>query len=247
MLGAPQRWIVNANWKLGASNFIGDGYHTSTTHHSVVEAGVIPGPADFLLDGVQVTAGRGGLGFRRLPREVAMTRGFPPAIMDALRRNAPRQVQIVEQGLFPSHGTVFPNLSFLGAAAVLKAGERPVPYFTLRVWRPLAAERMEIWSWCLVERDAPAPDKEASRRSYLMSFGTSGTLEQDDTENWTSITHAAGGQMVREHLLTYRMGFSQLRPIADWPGPGTAYPLDYTEANERAFFRWWVDYLSDEA
>ena len=244
VIGTPQRWVVRANWKLGASNFIGDGYHTSTTHLSTVHTGQIVGRPDFLLDGVQVTAGIGGLGFRRLPKELASTRGFPSHIMDSLRRNAPEQVRIVEDGLFPSHGTVFPNLSFLPAASVLKPGDPPVPYFTLRLWRPISPVEIEIWSWFLIERDAPPQLKEASHKALVISFGSSGMLEQDDTENWSSITRAASGQMARRQYFNYRMGLKNLQPMTDWPGPGTAYPLDYTEANERAFFRTWLDYMS---
>nr|NIO10104.1 Rieske 2Fe-2S domain-containing protein [Deltaproteobacteria bacterium] len=32
VVGAPMRWVADANWKLGAANFAGDGQHTVTTH-----------------------------------------------------------------------------------------------------------------------------------------------------------------------------------------------------------------------
>ena len=32
VIGAPMRWEVDANWKLGAANFSGDGVHLFTTH-----------------------------------------------------------------------------------------------------------------------------------------------------------------------------------------------------------------------
>lgn len=32
--GEPQRWIIDANWKLGSDNFVGDAYHTLMTHRS---------------------------------------------------------------------------------------------------------------------------------------------------------------------------------------------------------------------
>jgi len=244
VVGAPQRWVVHANWKLGSSNFIGDGYHTSTTHFSAVKVGIIPGPAHFLLDGVQVTAGIGGVGFRRMAPGSGATRGYPEHIT---KRFDEAHRRVVDQGCFPSHGTIFPNLSFLAAATVTSADQPPVPYFTLRVWQPIAHDAIEVWSWFLIDKDAPEPFKRASYDSYVLSFGSSGMLEQDDTENWTSITRSARGRMAHRQHLSYAMGASSLKPIADWPGPGKAYPLDYTEANERAFYETWLSYMEQRA
>jgi PAH dioxygenase large subunit len=240
VVGAPQRWVVNANWKLGASNFIGDGYHTTTTHFSAVKIGIIPGPAHFLLDGVQVTAGVGGVGFRKMAPGSGSTRGYPESILsrfDAAHR------EVIEQGCFPSHGTIFPNLSFLAAATVTAADKPPVPYFTVRIWQPIAHDAIEVWSWLLIDKEAPEAFKRASYDSYVLSFGSSGLLEQDDTENWTSITRSARGRMAHGQHLSYAMGASSLKPMADWPGPGKAYPLDYTEANERAYYETWLRYM----
>lgn len=44
VMGTPQRWVISANWKLAAGNFIGDGYHTAFTHSSTVETGILPVP-----------------------------------------------------------------------------------------------------------------------------------------------------------------------------------------------------------
>ena len=240
VIGVPQRWIVHANWKLGSANFIGDGYHTSTTHLSTVKIGVIVGPAHFLLDGAQVTAGAGGLGFRKMAADAGAGRGYPEHIIarfDAAHR------EIWKRGYFPGHGTIFPNLSFLSAASVEARDKPPVPYFTLRVWQPIAPDAIEVWSWCLIEKDASEPVKRASYESYVLSFGSSGLLEQDDTENWTSITSAAGSRLSRNQQLNYRMGTKLLKPMPDWPGPGEAYSMDYTEANERAFYDMWLRYM----
>ena len=244
VVGAPQRWLVHANWKLGAANFIGDGYHTSTSHLSAVKVGTIPGPAHFLLDGVQVTAGAGGLGFRKMPPGTGATRGYPDNIMKQFDE---KHQEVIKRGYFPSHGGIFPNFSFLAAAAIINAGQPPTPYFTVRVWHPIASDTIEVWSWLLIEKDAPEALKQASYASYVFSFGSSGTLEQDDTENWTSITASARSHSANDQHLNYRMGTNLLQPIADWPGPGKAYPLDYTEANERAFYGTWLRYMEQRA
>jgi PAH dioxygenase large subunit len=244
VIGAPHRWIVNANWKLGASNFIGDGYHTTTTHFSTVKIGILPGPAHFLLDGVQVSAGVGGVGFRRMPPGSGATRGYPESILSRWDED---HKKVINDGCFPSHGTVFPNLSFLAAATVTAKDKPPVPYFTLRVWQPISHDSIEVWSWLLIDKSAPEALKKASYESYVLSFGSSGLLEQDDTENWTSITRSARGRMASNLQLSYAMGAASLKPISDWPGPGKAYPLDYTEANERVFYDLWLRYMEKSA
>jgi hypothetical protein len=71
-------------------------------------------------------------------------------------------------------------------------------------------------------------------------------LEQDDTENWMSITQAARGRVARELYLNYQMGLEHLQPLPDWPGPGTAFALGYTECNQRAFWQTWLRYLTEE-
>lgn len=136
----PQRWVVSANWKLGTDNFIGDDYHVAITHRSVMDAGTLPVPnPDFLFDAVQFVAGPGGGAFAKMLYTLL---GYPAAMVEAFKRNlTPAQAQLVEQGLFLGNGALFPNLSFLNAPASLQPGGPMVPYFTLRVWRPLGPDR----------------------------------------------------------------------------------------------------------
>ena len=58
---------------------------------------------------------------------------------------------------------------------------------------------MELWSWFLVEQDGPEWYKQESYEAYVHTFGVSGTFEQDDAENWRSMTRVAKGSMAREH------------------------------------------------
>jgi phthalate 3,4-dioxygenase subunit alpha len=41
-----------------------------------------------------------------------------------------------------------------------------------------------------------------------MCLGSSGMFEQDDVENWVSITDMAGGSLARRLLLSSRMGLN---------------------------------------
>jgi hypothetical protein len=77
----------------------------------------------------------------------------------------------------------------------------------------------------------------------LRTFGISGAFEQDDAENWRSITGVLGGQFAKTGDLNYQMGRGVLEPDPNWPGPGEAYPLDYAEANQRNFLEYWMQLM----
>ena len=240
--GVPQRWVVNADWKLAADNFVGDGYHTFITHASTIEAGSLPAQdGDFLKDGVQVVLENFGIGFARQD-PMFNSLAYPPDMFESIKKRLnPEQRAVLDNNVsLPTHGNLFPNLSFLNAPGGFTRQAPPAPYMTFRVWRPLAAGRTEIWSWCLVEKDADEAFKQACYKAYVISFGASGTLEQDDAENWMTISKAAKGTMAGELMLNYAMGEKQLEPMSDWPGPGKAYPMDYTEFAQRAFWRKWL-------
>jgi len=189
-----------------------------------------------------------GVGFARQD-PLFNTLAYPPPMLESLRRALrPEQCRLLDSGVsLPTHATLFPNLSFLNAPAAFTASQPPAPYFTLRTWRPLGPGRTEVWSWFLVERDTPDDFRDASYRAYVLSFGPSGALEQDDAENWSTISAAARGQLSADMLLNYSMGVDHLQPIADWPGPGPAYPLDYTEFSQRAFWNRWLRLLEGGA
>ncbi len=231
--GPPHRWIVHANWKVGEENFIGDDYHVGFLHRSTLQVGIIPAEYDFLKHGVMVHCGPWGGFF--------ISSGFPPFVhhpaeaLEGIRQKlTPEQVAIVERRLLLGNSSLFPNLSFLVPGA---------PYLTVRIWRPLGAEQMEIWSWCFVPEEAPEEFTQEAYRAYILQFGPSGTVEQDDTEAWNSITRACRGMLANRIPLNSQMGLNHWEPIADWPGPGTAYPFGFTEFNQRHFWRLYFKYM----
>jgi hypothetical protein len=143
------------------------------------------------------------------------------------------------------HGNVFPNLSIGNFLVGKDHVSPPASFLTLRLWHPIAADKLEVWSFFLVEKDAPDWFKEESYLSYVRTFGTSGVFEQDDAENWRSITRALRGQFVKQGQdLNYQMGRGVLEPDENWPGPGEAYPMDYAEANQRNFHEYWMQLMS---
>ncbi|HET9731435.1 MAG TPA: aromatic ring-hydroxylating dioxygenase subunit alpha [Acidimicrobiales bacterium] len=253
-LRGPQRWRVAANWKIGAENFAGDSYHTPHTHTSVVEIGLFGEPkAHKRKEGALYWVDSGGGTTYKLPPgdlESGLAYvGYPQEMIDRIRGVwSERQQQLVgEDGFMVSAATVFPNLSLVHNWPRVDGTDHVYPFISLRTWQPVGPAETEIHSWFAVDANAPEEFKERSYKAYLMCFGSTGMFEQDDVENWVSITSTAAGRMARRLLLNSRMGLDRNDkplnpPVAGYHGPGTAY-VGYGEYNQRALLAKWADYL----
>jgi hypothetical protein len=125
------------------------------------------------------------------------------------------------------------------------------PFISLRQWQPVSERETEVLSWFAVDAAAPEDFKRRSYTAYLMCFGSSGMFEQDDVENWVSITDMAAGSMARRLTLNSRMGLTSegkplKPPLATFAGPGVAYQ-GFGEYGQRHWFGLWGDSLSREA
>lgn len=251
VVGAPQRWVVDVDWKVAGENFVGDSYHTLMTHRSMVELGQAPSDPKYAMYGEQVHIPAGGHGAMLIGAppgtELPPFWGYPPEAIERARTSLPSQEQFdvaYETRIMLS--TVFPNLSIHNP--IRRPDHRyegNVPMMTWRVWNPRGPGQIEIFSWFLVERDMPEEFKELSRLSYLRSFGISGTFEQDDAEIWTHIARNAGTRSGRGHAVNYQMG-GDVEVDTDWPGPGVAQPVNFTDANLRNFYARWLALMTDE-
>jgi phthalate 3,4-dioxygenase alpha subunit len=251
----PQRWVVEANWKIAAENFAGDTYHTPVTHSSVVEIGLFKEPkARKRKEGALYWADIGGGTTYKLPPTGSFDEnmahvGYPEEVIASTKRMwSPEQRALVsDAGFMISAATIFPNLSFVHNWPVVNADGLVAPFISIRLWQPVSATRTEICSWFAVDKGAPQWFKDASYKAYLMCFGSSGMFEQDDVENWNSITQMAKGQMAKRLRLNSRMGIDNddrpLNPhVPNWPAPGSAY-TGFGEQNQRSILRLWGQYM----
>jgi phenylpropionate dioxygenase-like ring-hydroxylating dioxygenase large terminal subunit len=249
----PQRWRIAANWKIGAENFAGDSYHTPHTHASVVDVRLFGEPvANKRKEGVLWYAGAGAGTTYKLPRGLDFAGGlrhvgYPDVMHGAMRASwsGAQRALVGESGFMPSAATLFPNLSFVHNWPQVDAAGTVAPFVSIRLWQPIGPAETEVLSWFAVAADAPDAFKEASYRAYLLCFGSSGMFEQDDVENWASITTMAGGAMARRIHLNNRMGLThEGAPIVptfpDFAGPGVAYQ-GFGEHNQRHWWRLWAD------
>jgi nitrite reductase/ring-hydroxylating ferredoxin subunit len=228
VIGGVHRWVIDCNWKLGAEGFIGDMYHSEMTHASV-GLGALPDKGwqfgaerghgtGFFIDGLEYWNGAYGDEVVRYYEEIA------PEITNRLGAAAADLVSAC------AHGGVFPNFAYLTGAAM-----------TIRVWQPRGVDRMEVFSWVLVDSAAPPEIKEASRRGMTRAFSASGTLEQDDGENWSEIQRVLRGSVARKYPLNYQMGFGHERDDVEGL-PGT---VGYVNGDlpGRGFYRYWAELM----
>jgi phthalate 3,4-dioxygenase subunit alpha len=251
----PQRWIVKSNWKIGAENFAGDTYHTPHTHASVVEIGLFREPkAKKRKEGALYFAGAGGGTTYKLPTtdfgENLEHIGYPREMVERMREawSPAQRAMVAEAGFMPSAATILPNLSFVHNWPQVDEEGLVAPFISIRLWQPRGPTETEVFSWFAVDRLAPDSYKAASYKAYLMCFGSSGMFEQDDVENWTSITSVARGQLAHRLKLNSTMGMDgdggTLRPpIEDWPAPGRAF-VGFGEYNQRELLGLWSEMLA---
>jgi phenylpropionate dioxygenase-like ring-hydroxylating dioxygenase large terminal subunit len=240
VVGHPERWVVPTNWRLPAENFASDAYHTATAHSFLSRLGLVKG-TDFGRDGYHVDPGNGhglGLGVHREGRSF-----FPAELEEEYRCNLdPAQVSTLSR-LKNLHGNVFPNFTFL-IPNFIEVDGRMVTGAMLRVWQPAGPNRTQVWSWHLVEKNAPEWWKVLGRRMYTQTFSSSGMFDQDDTENWELQTKVSDAALHRsdEVFLHYAMGLhAEPLPTGEFPGPGDVYDGKYSEAAARSYYRVWRD------
>lgn len=252
--GVPHRWVVNTNWKLTAENFGGDPYHVQTTHRSTVELGISPQDPLYAGYGHQVALNHGhcvNVNTAAPGLNMPPYQGLPEEMWPMFERNLTKEQLKIYSKTTVIVGTVFPNLSF--HCPVHGSEGHLHNYLTLRVWRPMGPDKIEVWSWFLIDKAAPETYKESSYKGYISSFGPSGTLEQDDTEIWARVSQASKGFMARDkdlsynNLLNYMMGMDEVIPDESWPGPGVAYPTCYVDAALRGLHDYWLELISKES
>tara|TARA_Y100000590_G_scaffold353679_1_gene406696 strand:- start:4877 stop:6133 length:1257 start_codon:yes stop_codon:yes gene_type:complete len=206
------RWRMPGNWKLASEQFAGDNYHADTLHRSPNLIGLGPDeyrggtPWDTDFE-AKCSNGHGWINFH-LPSE-----DIPPVqaeYMKQLEKEAqevlpPRQAALIN-GV--QVGTIFPNFSILGFLG----------FTTIRVWHPRGPKEMEVWSWGLIERDAPPEIVEITRKMQCLTFSPSGIFEQDDGCVWGEITDTLSGQNRINYPLNYQMGAGHGKELADKPG-----------------------------
>lgn len=253
VIGLPQRWVAKANWKATAENFAADPYHVQTTHRSTVEMGISPSDPLYAGYGHQVVL-ENGHGINVITSKTGKARvpfqGTPESMWPLFEQNLTPEQLDIQSKVTVFVGGVYPNLSFVSPIHGTEGHLHN--YLNFRMWRPLGPEKVEVWCWFMIDKAAPEEYKESAYKGYLGSFGPTGTLEQDDTENWARIVEVSKGLMMRDKELNYNnvnnylMGLGRIEPDVNFPGPGVAYPTTYIDSIARSMHERWLELISKD-
>ena len=239
-LGAPHRWVMDANWKLPVENQLGD-----VNHGAFLHAAIIPREIQDQIEEIgysAVTTPGHGATFRLMPEaapvdEVAWGMEGMGAILGGeevqqyLREVQARAAERVGDLRARMKGLtygVYPNLSFLWSNTSFK------------VSHPRGPGKVEYWSWAAVPADAPDSIKKVLRSNYSSFFGPGGILEQEDSEVWMQQYRGANIDFADDRPFYYGLGLGEEAAHPQLPG------LVSVTANEfyaRHFFRRWRDEL----
>ena len=240
LIGGAHRWVLESNWKVSAENFIGDMYHAWASHQSAIQVGWDFGDptGGFQYPGYQVSPGNGhGIGIPLIPEgedEFGSGDVAPSTVkyMEATAAEAEARLGALRgRKIGGFHATVFPNFSFLSNS-------------TMRVWHPRGPERMEIWAWTYVDRDAPPEVKEDTRIYNTQTFSAAGTWEQDDMDNWMQVTRSGRGAVSRRIPANFQMGLGHETSHPDLPGRVGDF---LSEINQRGLYGRWAEMMAAES
>jgi PAH dioxygenase large subunit len=253
--GPPSRGLVKMNWKIGAENYGGDGYHLSTTHKSPIDLGIfgtgreLLGMEDLGREPSHCVSIRNGHAVRvqqlpvKWPEPTFL--GYPPELWPQFEKNLePEQIDM-KTGLAVIHGNVFPNLSFIDYVNLELGDVSNVSTVHLRQWHPIGPDQTELWMWSLVPRDATPQWKADSHRAFTRTLGFGGIFETDDFQNWTSMAHMNAGPVAQDHTYDYQGGMT-LAPATDVNWPGDVYAVDHTEVGQHGMYKQWQSLMERE-
>jgi 3-phenylpropionate/trans-cinnamate dioxygenase alpha subunit len=236
-VSGPHRWMVDANWKTAAENFGGDGYHIASTHRSARELGVDTTTSQTRSwgKGRQISCGNGHVLVAWLtpPDDAGPWFAQPVGeLVDYMREHAAeierRLGAARARKVVPSAGTVFPNLSLHWLTR------------TLRVWHPRGPDKMEIWSWAIVDKAAPPKIKDLMRFVSQYRFSPTGVFEADDMDNWIQVTGAARSLIGSRFPANYQMSLTEETADSDLRG---RLASRWSDSNQLSLYMHWAKIL----
>lgn len=266
VVGAPQRFVIDANWKIASEQFACDGYHALSLHQSGRDLGLRGkvNPSDpFTLKSlyaVEVAANGHSLRcfhasqyYDRVPEPRAdadsmeLLAELPPVgitaeMVEQLPRHlTPEQLQLAARNP-PAVGGIFPN-SALACLYRPKAGGDVTPMMCIHTFVPLGHGRFEFINWFLAEKDAPQELKAEMVKAGILFMGTTGMTESDDAETWPHVQRNAAGAMSRQQTVKYQATTGENKP-EDWPGGGSVFAGFSKDDTQWRWWNRWTDLMT---
>lgn len=238
VLGAPQRFIVDANWKTVSEQFGGDAYHAGQLHRDLGK--LIPAdpanPADWHMYATKVSTNNGhsiicmdqtriiqiltGCG-DNLPSlndrlEMLPPPGVPREMLSELKKH--RTVEELEFMMSspPGNGSIFPCGGVWNMYNPMAEGP-PGPFLSFRTYLPAGPDKFEFCMWTLVAKGASEEYRRLVLRSTSFVQGAGGFVEGDDGATWPSQTLASKGYMARKTQSYKYWSMTGEHKPKDWP------------------------------
>ena len=258
VLGPPQRFTIKANWKTACEQSAADGFHTLTLHRWLGEfAKFGDGDLTTSMYGTEVSSLQGhalrcmpaankfkqAAGFRdgNLTLEEKLAIVPPPGITKEMLPQLIRNLTPEQLGLLvdspPQVGGMFPNVLIAFIYVPQPDGEI-IGLTSLHTYIPKGPDELEFCNFILAEKDAPEEHKQKALQFAVRMLGTSGMVEQDDSDTWPHITQTAKGAAARNITMKYQ-AVCTTPPRADWPGPALVYE-GFTKDDTQ--WNWWLAY-----
>ncbi|WP_169811831.1 aromatic ring-hydroxylating oxygenase subunit alpha [Nocardia sienata] len=249
VLGPPQRFVVNADWKTAAINFGTDNTHVITTHIGPMTLSPTPfSPPELMAalgDAVQVSTGNGhSVSLVSLPGE--RYAHYPKELHDLYDAALEPEQADVLASLAIGVSTVFPNLSFIENTPTEVEPGVYMKGLLLRQWHPIAPGQIEVLSWQFAEVEASADYKRAVHVRAVNDFGVGGIFEQEDVELWSSVGSTTTTPAAREHPFVFSTAVPFLdHPVPGHAGPGSAYQPFVAEITQFKFLQHWNKLMTE--
>ena len=252
VIGRPERWIIETNWKIPALNFI-DAQHAPRTHIGPLGlAQKVPGARPVaelmkLLDKTPQITFPQGHGIVTAPVSPHQPEFFNHAPeMVALYKQALDTEQLAQlRDAPPGVGTIFPNTSWVQPLSPAETDKPPRMALCWRTFHPRDPHHIEVWGWYFAPAEASAELRAQMHKASLQTFGMGGTFQQDDAEVWTGISRSIRGSIASRGLMDFSAGGSIL-PLQNYRFPGAAFPSIYIEESQRGFIRRWMRQMKQD-
>lgn len=237
----PVKWIEPLNWKTAVDN-CSDNYHVPTTHLSTI-----------------LVQGR-HLGIPRLtheqqfesPNKHLFINGHSMTVRFLERPDQARSSHGVTQenrALFEEYyrDTLPEAERRLGSirAGQLQLGNHsifPNGVLGFRLAHPRGPLETEFWHFVVLEKDMPSELKRALRIGNGNYNGVAGLFEQDDMDNWRSVTNSSLTPLARKYSQDLSMGVG--RSGSDPNFPGVVAERYTSESNQRNFYHRWQEFMN---
>jgi len=237
VLGTVMRWRVGMNWKLSMPD--NDTTHFRVTHRSAlaVRKQFGDGTRDpsssrqnyhvWFPEGHTTT-----MSWQENSDQVLLGNDDPVIYEYMRERYELRKKRLGKLAYRLELPHIFPNMGAVGRC--------------VRVLHPQGPTETEMWSWFLVDKDAPPEVKAAFARGEELARGPGGMIQKDDMENWAIQTRYSKFHMTRKRLVfNAQLGLSMppLHGPSSFGLPGMWSPSP-TDANIRSFYYRWAEVMA---